>query len=182
MPTLDLGTPVSGVVGSRPGVAPSARFEIPVPKLRFSRFRVPDWYQTQAGPLCCRYDAGMIEKQLGRLPVQVEGVGSSLVLGTYASVLNNVVDQLLACADSGKISDSPVVRELLATFNRHGLAHRWSGTFKSFQERRRAYLDERKRPAAASAVPLAEYAEASRLSYYAIPSSSGPRRAADEAL
>lgn len=143
---------------------------------------MPDRYLTQGGPACDQYDVGIIEDQLGRLPVQVEGVGSSLVLGTYASVMNGVVDQVFACADSGQMSASPVVGELLSTLTRHGFAKRWSGTFTSFQERRRVYLEERERPAATSATPVAEYVEASRPTHYVIPSCSGSRRTADAAL
>lgn len=59
--------------------------------------------------------------------MQVERVVYSLVLGTYVSVLNDMVDQALACADSGQMWDSPVVAELFATLTRHALAQRWSG-------------------------------------------------------
>eukprot|EP00170_Pyropia_yezoensis_P002165 contig_9112_g2169 len=114
--------------------------------------------------------------------VQVEGVESSLVLGTYGSVLNDMVDQLLACTDSGQMSDSPVVGELLATLTQHGMAQGRSGTCKSFHERRRLYLEERELPAATSAASVAEYVEASRTPHYVIPSPSESRRAADAAL
>lgn len=124
----------------------------------------------------------MIEDKLGRLPVQVEGVGSSFVLGTYASVLTDVVDQVLACADSGHKSDSPVVGEVLATLTWHGLAKRWSKRFMSFPEPRRVYLEGRERPFNSGAAPVAEYVEAPRPPYYVITSSSGSRRAAGEAL
>lgn len=134
-------------------MAPSGRYQIPVPPLRLSRFPVPDWYLTQGGPACDQYDVGMIEDQLGRLSVQVEGLGSSLALGTYASVLNEIVDQVFACADSGQLSNNPVVGELLSTLTRHGLAQRWSGMFTRFQERRRVYLVERTRPITTARLP-----------------------------
>eukprot|EP00170_Pyropia_yezoensis_P000197 contig_1319_g198 len=53
---------------------------------------------------------------------------------------------------------------------------------QEFQERSRANLAERKRPAATSAVPVVAYAEASRPPYYVIPSSSGSHHATSEAL
>ena len=179
VPPLELGTPVSGAVVDRPVVSSSGRFEIPAPTLRLTRFRVPDWYLNQGGPTCDQYDVGMIEDQLGRLPVQVEGVGSSLVLGTYASVLNDVVDRVFACADSGQMSNNPVVGELLATLTRHGLAQQWSETFTGFQRRRRTYLDEREPPATTGTTPMASYRDAPRPPHYVIPSSSGSRRTAE---
>lgn len=72
VPTLKLGTPVSGVRASRPWTAPSGRLEIPVPTLRLSHSQVPDWYLPQGGPSCDRYDVGMIESQLDQLPLQVK--------------------------------------------------------------------------------------------------------------
>lgn len=46
--------------------------------------------------------------------MHVEAVGSSLVLGTCASVLNEIVDHVFDCADSGQLSDHPVVGELFS--------------------------------------------------------------------
>lgn len=132
IPTLELGTLISGVGSSRPGMAPSNRYEIPVPPLCRSRFRVPDWYLTQGGPPCDQNEVGMIEDQLGRLSVQVEGVASSLMLGTYACVLKEIADQVFACVDSGQLSDNSVMGKLSSTLTRHGLAQRWSGTFTRF--------------------------------------------------
>lgn len=118
VPTLKLGTAISGVSVSGPGMGPSRRFEIPVPTLRLYRFRVPNWYLRQGGPLFDGYDFGMIVDLLGRLSVQADGIVPSLVLGKYACVLNDVVDQVFACAKSGQMSDRPVVGEILATLTR----------------------------------------------------------------
>lgn len=112
--------------------------------------------------------------------MQVERVVSSLVLGTYVSVYD-IVDQAFACADSGQMWDSPVVAELFATLTRHAQAQRWSGPSQASRSVSR-HTSRNGSPAAASAVPVAEYAEVFRPPYYAIPSSSESGRATDEAL
>lgn len=100
----------------------------------FSAFACPTGTSLQGGPPCDQCDVAMIEDQPGRLPMSVEGSGSCLVLGTHASVLNDMVEQVFSWADSGRMSDVPVTEGFLAAMARLGLAQRSHATFAGFQE------------------------------------------------